>query len=119
MRSSLFFLTVLLSVSIHVIVGDPALDPEPPNCTDFNYSPPKNTSVCSAWQTYDCSADLKAIGGTQCTNSQLDSCCDAGTAKRAINWALEDDGCGVVGGLCLQKLVDLACHVNCAPKLVT
>jgi len=85
---------------------------------DDSYPTPRITSACMPWQTYDCSADTTVLGGTACTNWQTDSCCDAGTAKRAINWALEDDGCGVVGGVCLQRLVDLACHMNCAPRLV-
>lgn len=52
-----------------------------------------------------------------CGNYKTASCCDPGTAKRAYNWAYEDDGCGVVGGQCLRMTIDVACYVNCAPSL--
>jgi hypothetical protein len=116
MNNSLVFLTLILSIITCYIVAVPASYPIAPACID-----PSNAigSVpCAPWQTYDCSADTQPLRGTLCTNWQANSCCDAGTAKRAINWALEDDGCGVVGGTCLQKLVDIACHMNCAPNII-
>lgn len=51
-----------------------------------------------------------------CSATSL-SCCDPGVAKRTYNFALEDDGCGVVTGECLGYLTDIGCHTACAPNI--
>jgi hypothetical protein len=80
-----------------------------------------SAGVCAPFQTYQTSRDnrqytFKSNAGV-CSNYKNNSCCDNGNSKRALNWALQDDGCGVVGGDCLKYLVSVACMTNCAPDL--
>jgi len=72
--------------------------------------------TCAPYQTWD---TPRTLTSSHCSIYNPASCCDPGVSKRALNWALEDDGCGIVGGPCLQDLIALACAINCKPDLPT
>lgn len=73
---------------------------------------------CAPFQTFHNSRNFSSIA-LSCAEYRQDSCCDSGVARRAVSWALEDDGCGVVGGECLRYLVDIGCMTNCKAGLQT
>jgi hypothetical protein len=75
------------------------------------------SQTCHPFQTFD----TPRISPSQnyCKMYQNSTCCDNGTAKRAYNWAYEDDGCGVVHNDCLKLSVDVACFINCSPNMTT
>jgi hypothetical protein len=71
--------------------------------------------TCHPFQTFDQPRVLPLQ--KYCNLYQNNSCCDSGTAKRAYNWAYDDDGCGIVYGECLRLSVDIACYLNCSPNM--
>jgi hypothetical protein len=75
------------------------------------------SQTCHPFQTYD----TPRISPLQkyCTMYQNYTCCDNGTAKRAYNWAYEDDGCGIVYNDCLRLSIDVACFLNCSPNMTS
>jgi hypothetical protein len=80
-----------------------------------------NSQNCGIWQSLSAPRVFGADFGTRCgeyANLSPGSCCTPSAAKRAYNWVLEDDGCGVVFNDCRKFLTDVACAVNCAADLV-
>jgi hypothetical protein len=72
--------------------------------------------TCQKWQTFDTPRNAHNATEPQCSSYNDATCCDYGSRIRAMNWAYEDDGCGIVRGKCLVMSVELACFMNCAPQ---
>jgi len=81
---------------------------------------------CNAGQVLDIPAIIFPQTNACQAFGTTGACCDPGTATRALTWALEDDGCGILEdkittvipsltGLrsCQSFINDLICQVNC------
>jgi hypothetical protein len=91
----------------------------PPVATPVPILPPATTlgsNKCQPWQMF-LTPRIMPQGVPLCA-SNVQTCCDAGLARRTMVFALEDDGCGVVGAQCLAALMDLGCHVMCSTMTV-
>jgi len=76
-----------------------------------------HASICQSFQALDYP---RPVSLNLCQAYSASACCNSPTAKRAFNWVLEDDGCGIIPPYtaCRQLLTQLACAVNCLPDLI-